>query len=265
MAEKDLYEILGVSKGASDVEIKKAYRKLAMKYHPDQNKDSKDAEKKFKEISASYEILKDPQKKAAYDQYGHEAFKHGNMGGGFRGFEDFANNFNFSDFNSIFEDFFGEGFGSSARQQRRMQRGSDLRYNMSISLYEAFTGKKTQIKVFKEQLELAKSLNMPVIVHSRNSDLDLLNCIKETNSSNGVVHCYASNIDFANKLFDIGYHISFTGLITFSEDLINVVKEVPLDKFMIETDSPYLTPVPKRGKRNEPYMVKYIGRMRYFP
>ena len=146
MAEKDLYEILGVSKGASEGEIKKAYRKLAMKYHPDQNKDDKNAEKNFKEISASYEILKDPQKRAAYDQYGHDAFKQGSMGGGFRGFEDFANHFNSSDFNSIFEDFFGEGFGSSSRQ-RRVQRGSDLRYNMSISLHEAFVGKKTQIRI----------------------------------------------------------------------------------------------------------------------
>ena len=146
MAEKDLYEILGVSKGASEGEIKKAYRKLAMKNHPDQNKGDKDAEKNFKEISASYEILKDPQKRAAYDQYGHDAFKQGSMGGGFRGFEDFANHFNSSDFNSIFEDFFGEGFGSSSRQ-RRVQRGSDLRYNMSISLHEAFVGKKTQIRI----------------------------------------------------------------------------------------------------------------------
>ena len=147
MAEKDLYEILGVSKTASDEEIKKAYRKLALKYHPDKNKGDKSSEKKFKEISASYDILKDTQKRAAYDQYGHDAFKQGNMGGGFRGFEDFASNFNFSDFNSIFEDFFGEGFGGSSGRQRRAQRGSDLRYNMSISLQEAFKGKKTQIKI----------------------------------------------------------------------------------------------------------------------
>ena len=146
MADKDLYEILGVSKGASDDEIKKSYRKLAMEHHPDQNKGDKNAEKKFKEISASYEILKDPQKRAAYDQYGHDAFRQGNMGGGFRGFEDFANNFNFTDFNSIFEDFFGEGFGSSS-QQRQVRRGRDLRYNMSISLHEAFIGKKTQIRI----------------------------------------------------------------------------------------------------------------------
>ena len=147
MAEKDLYEILGISRDASDGEIKKAYRKLAMKYHPDQNKGNEGAEKKFKEISASYEILKDPQKRSAYDQYGHDAFKQGNMGGGFRGFDDFANNFSFTDFNSIFEDFFGEGFGSSSNQRRRSQRGSDLRYNMSISLKEAFNGKKSQIKI----------------------------------------------------------------------------------------------------------------------
>ena len=147
MAEKDLYEILGVSKEASDPEIKKAYRKLAMKYHPDQNKGDKDAEKKFKEISASYEVLKDPQKRTAYDQFGHDAFRQGNMGQGFRGFEDFASSFSFSDFNSIFDDFFGEGFGPSSHQQRRRHRGSDVRFNMSISLYEAFTGKKTKIKI----------------------------------------------------------------------------------------------------------------------
>ena len=147
MAEKDLYEILGISKGASEGEIKKAYRKLAMKYHPDQNKGDKEAEKKFKEISASYEILKDSQKREAYDLHGHDAFRQGGLGGGFRGFEDFASNFQFSDVNSIFEDFFGEGFGSSSQQQRQKLRGSDLRYNMSISLHEAFTGKKTQIRI----------------------------------------------------------------------------------------------------------------------
>ena len=147
MAEKDLYEILGVSKEASDPEIKKAYRKLAMKYHPDQNKGDKDAEKKFKEISASYEVLKDPQKRTAYDQFGHDAFRQGNMGQGFRGFEDFASSFSFSDFNSIFDDFFGDGFGSSSQRQSRSQRGNDLRYNMSISLQEAFSGKKSQIRI----------------------------------------------------------------------------------------------------------------------
>ncbi len=140
MADKDFYEVLGVSRGASDAEIKKSYRKLAMKYHPDQNKGNQEAEKKFKEISSAYEILKDSQKRAAYDQYGHDAFRQGGIGGA-QGFGDFAGGFS-----DIFEEFFGGGFGSSSRQ-RGPSRGNDLRYNMSISLQEAFTGKKTQIRI----------------------------------------------------------------------------------------------------------------------
>jgi len=140
MADRDFYEILGVKKNASDDEIKKSYRKLAMKYHPDRNKDDKTAERKFKEATAAYEALKDPQKRAAYDQYGHDAFRQGGMGGA-QGFGDFAGGFS-----DIFEEFFGGGFGSSSRQ-RGPQRGSDLRYNMSISLKEAFNGKKSQIRI----------------------------------------------------------------------------------------------------------------------
>ena len=140
MSDRDFYEILGVSKKASDDEIKKSYRKLAMKYHPDRNKSNKEAERKFKEVSAAYEVLKDPQKRAAYDQYGHDAFRQGGMGGA-QGFGDFAGGFS-----DIFEEFFGGGFESSSRK-RRPSRGSDLRYNMSISLQEAFTGKKTKIRI----------------------------------------------------------------------------------------------------------------------
>jgi len=140
MADRDFYEILGVQKNASDDEIKKSYRKLAMKYHPDRNKDDKGAEKKFKEATAAYEALKDPEKRAAYDQYGHDAFRQGGMGGA-QGFGDFAGGFS-----DIFEEFFGGGFGSSSRQ-RGPQRGNDLRYNMSVSLQEAFNGKKSQIRI----------------------------------------------------------------------------------------------------------------------
>ena len=140
MADKDFYEILEVSQNASDAEIKKSYRKLAMKYHPDQNKGNQEAEKKFKEISAAYEILKDSEKRAAYDQYGHDAFRQGGMGGA-HGFGDFAGGFS-----DIFEEFFGGGFGTSSRQ-RGPSRGNDLRYNMSISLQDAFAGKKTQIRI----------------------------------------------------------------------------------------------------------------------
>ncbi len=140
MADKDFYEILGVQKNASDDEIKKSYRKLAMKYHPDRNKDDKESERRFKEVSAAYEILKDSEKRSAYDQYGHDAFRQGGMGGG-QGFGDFGGGFS-----DIFEEFFGGGFGGSSRQ-RAPQRGNDLRYNMSVSLQEAFNGKKSQIRI----------------------------------------------------------------------------------------------------------------------
>ena len=140
MADKDFYEILGVSRDAGDDEIKRSYRKLAMKFHPDQNKGNQEAEKKFKEVSAAYEILKDSQKRAAYDQYGHDAFRQGGMGGA-QGFGDFSGGFS-----DIFEEFFGGDFGSSSRK-RRPSRGSDLRYNMFVTLQEAFGGKKSQIRI----------------------------------------------------------------------------------------------------------------------
>ena len=139
MADKDFYEILGVGKNASDDEIKKSYRKLAMKYHPDRNQGDASSETKFKEASAAYEILKDPQKKAAYDQYGHDAFR---QGGGPQGFGDFGGGFS-----DIFEEFFGGGFGGQQSRQRGPSRGSDLRYNMSISLKNAYAGKKTEIRI----------------------------------------------------------------------------------------------------------------------
>ena len=111
MADKDFYEILGVGKGASDDEIKKSYRKLAMKHHPDRNQGDAQSEQKFKEASGAYEILKDPQKRAAYDQYGHDAFR---QGGGSQG--DFGGGFS-----DIFEEFFGGGFGmlSSKKSPRK--------------------------------------------------------------------------------------------------------------------------------------------------
>ena len=138
MADKDFYEILGVQRNASDDEIKKAYRKKAMKHHPDRNKDDKKAERKFKEAAAAYEVLKDSEKRSAYDQYGHDAFR---QGGGGQGFGDFGGGFS-----DIFEEFFGGGFGGQSRQ-RGPQRGNDLRYNMSVSLQEAYSGKKSQIRI----------------------------------------------------------------------------------------------------------------------
>lgn len=140
--EFDFYELLEVSRDADGATIKSAYRKLAMKYHPDRNPGCADSEAKFKAINAAYDCLKDPQKRAAYDQYGHEAFQQGMGGGGHAGGADFG------DIGDIFETIFGQAFGgggASARQRPR--RGADLRYDMEITLDEAFHGKKAEIEI----------------------------------------------------------------------------------------------------------------------
>jgi molecular chaperone DnaJ len=150
MAKEDYYKTLGVTKGATSDELKKSYRKLAMKYHPDRNPDNKEAEKKFKSIAEAYEILSDDQKKAAYDSYGHAAFDQSSghrPGGGFQGGGGFhsAGAGGFSDmFNDIFENMMGGDSGG--RGQHFNGRGADLRYNLSISLDDAFKGKQTKIK-----------------------------------------------------------------------------------------------------------------------
>ena len=137
MSKRDYYEVLGVDKQTEAKEIKKAYRRVAMKYHPDRNPDDPEAENKFKEASEAYEVLSDNQKRAAYDQYGHAGVDP-QMGGGGGG--------NFSD---IFGDVFGDIFGGGRRGggQRQQQRGSDLRYNMELSLEEAVRGITKEIEV----------------------------------------------------------------------------------------------------------------------
>ena len=137
---RDYYDILGLSKSASDSEIKVSYRKLAMKYHPDRNPGDKKAEDQFKEITESYEILKDPQKKAAYDQYGHAAFSQGSGAGSGAGFSGFGG----GGFSDIFEDMFGMG-GDQGR--RSASSGSDLRYDLSVSLEQAFSGDQVEISL----------------------------------------------------------------------------------------------------------------------
>ena len=146
MSKRDYYEVLGVIKSASPEEIKKAYRKLALKYHPDRNKGDKGAEAKFKEASEAYHVLSDKERRNNYDQFGHAAFE---GTGGRRGFSNF-------DFSSVFSDIFGsdpfddffEGFGGSRRRGRRRYsdyRGADLRYDLSISLEDSYNGKKQEI------------------------------------------------------------------------------------------------------------------------
>ena len=141
MAKRDYYDVLGVNKSATPDQIKSAYRKLAVKYHPDKNKGDKASEEKFKEASEAYHVLSNSERKQNYDNFGHAAFENG--GGGRGGF----GNFDFSNhFSDIFEDFFGEGFGGGRRSRRTNHRGSDLRYDLSITLEEAYSGKKQDIK-----------------------------------------------------------------------------------------------------------------------
>ncbi len=149
MTEKDYYEVLEVSKTASGDEIKKAFRRLAMQYHPDRNPNDKAAEAKFKEINEAYEVLKDEQKRAAYDRYGHQAFANGGGFGAGGGNPFGAGGFNF-DFGGGFADVFSEVFsefmgGGRGRRQSYAQRGQDVRYNMTITLEEAFSGVEKEI------------------------------------------------------------------------------------------------------------------------
>ncbi|AYD40986.1 molecular chaperone DnaJ [Clostridium fermenticellae] len=148
MANKDYYEVLGLQKGASDDEIKKAFRKLALKYHPDRNQGNKEAEERFKEINEAYQVLSDPQKKSQYDQFGTTDF------GGSQGFSG-AQGFDFSDlggFGDIFDSFFGGGFGGSSRKRKNApQKGNDLEYSISLTFEEAVFGAEKQISITRSE------------------------------------------------------------------------------------------------------------------
>ena len=139
MSKRDYYEVLGVTRSCTEVELKTAFRKLAMQHHPDRNPGDKDCEHRFKELNEAYDVLKDGDKRAAYDRFGHAAFEHGGMGG--PGFG--------ADFGSTFADIFEGIFGMASARGRGSgrERGSDLRYNMEITLDEAFTGKTAQIRI----------------------------------------------------------------------------------------------------------------------
>jgi molecular chaperone DnaJ len=139
---QDFYSVLGVSRGADDAAIKSAFRKAAMKYHPDRNSGDAAAEQKFKEVNEAYEVLSDPQKRAAYDRYGHAAFRNGS-GGGFNGF---AGGFDATAFSDVFEDLFSDIMGARGRP-RGPGRGADLKYTLEVALEEAYAGKKATISV----------------------------------------------------------------------------------------------------------------------
>lgn len=150
MSKRDYYEILGISRGASADEIKKAYRKCAKNLHPDRNSDKPNAEALFKEANEAYDVLKDPDKKAAYDSMGHAAFE-GGMGGGAQGGFSGAGGADFSSaFSDVFEDLFGDFMGGGARNSQgrnQMHRGSDFRYNLGVTLEEAYRGIKKTVKI----------------------------------------------------------------------------------------------------------------------
>ncbi len=141
MGKRDYYEVLGVSRTSDEEEIKKAYRKLAMKYHPDRNSGDAEAEEKFKEASEAYEVLRDDEKRQIYDRYGHE----GLAGTGFRGFSGFEDIF--SSFGDIFEDFLG--FGSRGGRRTRAKKGNSLQYDLELTLEDAFQGKEEEISFKK--------------------------------------------------------------------------------------------------------------------
>lgn len=149
MSKRDYYEVLGVSKNVSEDDLKKAYRRLAMKYHPDRNPDNKDAESHFKEAKEAYEVLSDPQKRAAYDQFGHSGVQGGGFGDGFG-----AGGASFSD---IFGDVFGDIFGAGRGGGSRVYRGADLQYNLEISLEEAVNGAEVKIRV--PRMDTCKTCN----------------------------------------------------------------------------------------------------------
>jgi molecular chaperone DnaJ len=139
MTKRDYYEVLGVARSCDEKALKTSYRKLAMQFHPDRNPGDHTAEIRFKEVSEAYDALKDPQKRAAYDRFGHAAFEQG-MGGGFNG--DFA-----ASMSDIFDNIFGDFVGGGRRQRAGRERGGDLRYNMEITLEEAYSGKTAEIRV----------------------------------------------------------------------------------------------------------------------
>jgi len=145
MAKRDYYETLGITKGADAAEIKKAYRQKAKELHPDRNSDNPKAEDQFKEANEAYEVLKDAEKKAAYDRYGHAAFE-GGMGGGGGGQRGGGHGDFSSAFSDVFDDLFGN-FGGGGRQRSSAQRGNDLRYNLRINLEDAFSGLQKTVNV----------------------------------------------------------------------------------------------------------------------
>ncbi|MFN3550475.1 MAG: TatD family hydrolase [Endomicrobiia bacterium] len=158
-----------------------------------------------------------------------------------------SKNFNKQTFIDMYEQLYSTG-----RLVAIGETGLDFYYN--------FSSKNEQINCLLTQIDFAKEKNLPLIIHCRNSDEEIYNILKEKNVSNGVLHCYSSDYDFAKKILDLGLYLGFTGIITFKKDnkISETIKYVPVEKILIETDAPYLSPEPFRGKINTPLNLYYI-------
>ncbi len=116
----------------------------------------------------------------------------------------------------------------------------------------------SQKRLFREQINLANQMKLPVVVHDRDAHEDIVSVLKEEDAYAGVIHCFTGDKKMLEKVLDIGFYVSISGIITFSRPLVKIVEQIPLDRLLVETDSPYLSPIPKRGKRNEPLFIKYV-------
>ncbi len=131
---------------------------------------------------------------------------------------------------------------------------------IGLDYYRNISDSDTQRKVFKKQLQLAKEMDLPVIIHNRNADEDIIHILRQVSPVRGVAHCFSSDLTTAKILLDLGFYISFAGNLTYkNSELTEVAKEIPLDRILIETDAPYLSPIPYRGKENEPSRAKIIA------
>ena len=132
---------------------------------------------------------------------------------------------------------------------------------IGLDFYRNISDADTQRQVFKKQLQLANEMNLPVIIHNRNADDDIIRILRQVSPIRGVAHCFSSDLKIAEVLIELGLYISFAGNITYkNSNLLKVAKEIPLDRLLIETDAPFLSPVPYRGKENEPSRVKFVAK-----
>ena len=127
-----------------------------------------------------------------------------------------------------------------------------------LDYYRMAASITSQQRLFRAQIQLALSLSLPLVIHDRDAHKDIVNILKEEEAHEGVIHCFSGDEDMLKDVLDIDFYISLSGIITFSKPLAQLIKQIPLDRLLVETDSPYLAPVPKRGKRNEPSYLKYI-------